>query len=981
MNNQLFCNQNLIGLAALFSLTCASLPAALVEKDSSEFEVKNSAAEIFDGFGFVNDWFVNGGGVDGELDGSQVTMTVTENNGWIELDTGATAWELGVGNVVGWTIEVRARVANDPGNGFVIWAADGVERGILQVNTNSVQNFGAEVLETSDNTAGFHDFRMAFDADALLYYFWRDGELLNPDGSPAQAGTGNNRLIIGDCCSNLRTSSFDVEHIRYDTTGSYSPVVDASDTDGDGIPNVYENENGLNPDVDDAAGDLDDDGLSNLEEFEANLPANDPDADKDGLKDGVETGTGVWESSDATGTMPKDPDTDGDGLLDGVESNTGTFVSAENTGTSPLDADSDNDNANDSSEVANSTDPNDPNSFPGSGLPQRGKGGFESVSEADEIFDGLDLVGAWVNAGGLSDYQLDGSFLTMIGLENNGWIEHDNGTTPWESGVLDGGSWTVEVRARLGDVVDNSFVIWAADGTARSILVVGTDSVGLLDGRVIAESDNTDGFHNFRMAFNSVTGLYYFWRDGVLLNPGGEPAQAATGNNRLIIGDCCSTIFMDTVDIEYIAYETTGGFAPVSDLTDGDGDGMPNFYEEQNGLDLARNDAEEDKDEDGLTNLEEFEAGLPANNPDADNDGLLDGVEDGSGTWTNAGATGTLAKNADSDGDGIRDGAETNTGTFEDGDDTGSDPNKKDSDGDSFGDGEEIARGSDPTDAGSVPMPSVQPRDSALFEVTASGSEIFDGAELLGDWVNTGGVLDFTLNGNVLTLGTTDTNGWIEHDSGATPWELGVAGGGSWTAEIRVRISNDFGNGIVIWAENGAQRAVMLIDDISVSILNGELLDGNDNTDGFHTFRVAFDAIEGVYFFWRDGVALNDVGLPAQGATGNNRLIVGDCCTSVPMTTVDVEYVRYDTTGAWSPSGSPSAPPVITGVEVDRVLNKVLLTWSSKISAKYTIEKTGDLKEWEVLFDSVPSGGETTTLEFDAPGAAVGKFFYRVRRE
>jgi hypothetical protein len=45
------------------------------------------------------------------------------------------------------------------------------------------------------------------------------------------------------------------------------------------------------------------------------------------------------------------------------------------------------------------------------------------------------------------------------------------------------------------------------------------------------------------------------------------------------------------------------------------------------------------------------------------------------------------------------------------------------------------------------------------------------------------------------------------------------------------------------------------------------------------------------------------------------------------------------------------------------------------------IEKTSNLREWEVLFDSVPSDGETTTLEFDAPGAEVGKFFYRVRRE
>ena len=28
-----------------------------------------------------------------------------------------------------------------------------------------------------------------------------------------------------------------------------------------------------------------------------------------------------------------------------------------------------------------------------------------------------------------------------------------------------------------------------------------------------------------------------------------------------------------------------------------------------------------------------------------------------------------------------------------------------------------------------------------------------------------------------------------------------------------------------------------------VSILNGDLLDENDNTDGFHTFRVAYDAM------------------------------------------------------------------------------------------------------------------------------------------
>ena len=45
----------------------------------------------------------------------------------------------------------------------------------------------------------------------------------------------------------------------------------------------------------------------------------------------------------ANGTDPGNPDSDDDGLLDGVETNTGTFVSATDTGTNPLESDSDGD--------------------------------------------------------------------------------------------------------------------------------------------------------------------------------------------------------------------------------------------------------------------------------------------------------------------------------------------------------------------------------------------------------------------------------------------------------------------------------------------------------------------------------------------------------------------------------------------------------------------------------------------------------------
>lgn len=109
------------------------------------------------------------------------------------------------------------------------------------------------------------------------------------------------------------------------------------DADGDGIPDIYERANGLNPNVNDAALDLDNDGLTNLAEY--NL-----------------------------GTKANNPDTDGDGLSDGIETNSGTFVNAGNPGSHPLKADSDGDGFNDGFEVQRGFNPNSAGSTPESDL-------------------------------------------------------------------------------------------------------------------------------------------------------------------------------------------------------------------------------------------------------------------------------------------------------------------------------------------------------------------------------------------------------------------------------------------------------------------------------------------------------------------------------------------------------------------------------------------------------------------------------------
>ncbi len=106
------------------------------------------------------------------------------------------------------------------------------------------------------------------------------------------------------------------------------------DSDSDGLWDAWEMDVFGNLDQT-AAGDPDNDGLKNSDEFTSNTDPNKADTDGDGLNDGMEVNT--------THTDPAKTDSDGDGLNDGDEVNT--------YGTDPAKADTDGDTLNDSSEV------------------------------------------------------------------------------------------------------------------------------------------------------------------------------------------------------------------------------------------------------------------------------------------------------------------------------------------------------------------------------------------------------------------------------------------------------------------------------------------------------------------------------------------------------------------------------------------------------------------------------------------------------
>jgi len=129
-----------------------------------------------------------------------------------------------------------------------------------------------------------------------------------------------------------------------------------ADTDGDGLSDLFENANGLNPNSSDTDGDGVPDGLEL--NYYGTSPTN-SDSDADGLTDGEEingTKWGVWSD-------PLNPDTDGDGILDGCDfyvnspsgDNDGDGISDE------LDDDDDNDGWTDDYEInVSGTDPRNP---------------------------------------------------------------------------------------------------------------------------------------------------------------------------------------------------------------------------------------------------------------------------------------------------------------------------------------------------------------------------------------------------------------------------------------------------------------------------------------------------------------------------------------------------------------------------------------------------------------------------------------------
>lgn len=148
---------------------------------------------------------------------------------------------------------------------------------------------------------------------------------------------------------------------------------------------------------------------------------------------------------------------------------------------------------------------------------------------------------------------------------------------------------------------------------------------------------------------------------------------------------------------------------------------------------------------------------------------------------------------------------------------------------------------------------------------------------------------------------------------GSDDWNGANAPDG-YTIEIRARIGTDFAEGargaLALYTGIGGTTGDLIgIGQSSVKILaHGEILvDTNDNTADFHTFRVAFDHVGSVwpYTIYRDGVLLDS--WPNGGNWATESLWIGSGGSIYGGPTVEVDYIRWDDTGAFAPIPEPAS--------------------------------------------------------------------------
>lgn len=754
------------------------------------------------------------------------------------------------------------------------------------------------------------------------------------------------------------------------------------DTDADGLPDVWE-ENYSPGDLTKLSGlgdvDFDDDGLTDLAEYNAETDPTNGDSDGDGLEDGAEIAT--------HNTDPLKSDTDGDLLSDGDEVNS--------SGTSPLLADSDSDGLSDKDEIDEwETDPLVSNLIGDSVTEFSGVQGQEgwSYGYLDDFNNNQPLIGD-AHGGRMNLFPADGTNVRQADV--NLW----NGTNwdfvanpPWTTISNVGGhpasspteqwatrQWTA-AAADTGDILVSYNLSKPNNGGGTTLFIVHN---GIVVGS--AQSNNVGGVTDSVRINNVIPGDTVDVALSPLFNgnagDGGDASNFGAKINLLVAREPADA------DVDGLEDSWENRYTP-DDLT------------QLSGLDGA------DYDNDGSSDLAEFEAGTDPTDEDSDDDGLKDGAETNTGVFVNADDAGTDPLSDDSDSDGLKDNEEVagirgpaTDPTDDDTDDDGladgaevdtwqTNPINANTDGDSASDGEEVSLGFDPLDAVSDPATSLADSRTGFSGIQGENGWNHGYRNLTAD----GGAQDYDPQSDFIAFSAGVWNGAnSKWDLGPNaPWtELGKEnthpnginnqnnGGMNWTVR-RWTAGADVGAGKPVALRWNVRKASVGGTGVTGAVhINGVRMDsltiaGNDRTGEVRTYYAnifAGDTID--LILAPDGVG-ND---QADGSDGSFNWI-----------TID----GYIPPNPLQPDGSVFVPAATDDLSITNVVynadsGTVTLTWPSVSGRIYAIDTSTGLSAegteggWLEYDDSIPGVEGEASFVIVLGNPVPSALFMRVR--
>lgn len=571
------------------------------------------------------------------------------------------------------------------------------------------------------------------------------------------SGVGNYTVFSG-----LTAPSF---YLRVDEAGSNpwrapinglqiigTDVVEAPDSDGDGLPDAWENNHALDPEDDGefnfdngADGDPDGDGRTNLQEYNGGTGSTNPrkaDTDEDGLDDGEEATAGTnpldpdsdddtlpdgWEveheldplddgttldvngaNGDPDGdflsnsgeylrkTDPNLTDTDGDGYDDLAEDGAGVWANEFFTGSSPIKADTDGDGIPDGDEnpdldyAAGITTGTDPNKSDTDGDGQNDR--WEFLLGSDPTLDTSSLPTVAVTNPSFELPDATGTYLTQV---PTGWTIADAPETDEifvenlaSVGITGGEGAQYAGLQQIGNFIHQDTGVPFSPNTTYLIDLAGGYRNGYPTGVVEFGLYSSDAIGTPVAGYPGRMDL-----NGVRLESGNPDADGVI--NKLRDASALTTIGSGSLARPYVL--VTGSTPPAGNLVAyiRHASGFRVIFDHIRILAVPN---ATDVDGDTLPDAWELAHNLsPRDNGStvAANGTAGDPDSDGSSNAEEL-AAGSDPRDFDTDNDGLSDGVETGTGEFIDAENTGTSPLKTDSDGDGIDDNAELALGTDP---------------------------------------------------------------------------------------------------------------------------------------------------------------------------------------------------------------------------------------------------------------------------------------------